>query len=121
LRNKSPGAIRRHQVDLRLERDGVYKSWAVPKGLPEQPGVTRLAIEVEDHPHAWGEFKGSIPAGEFGAGQIRIWDAGTYDTLRWTPEHIEVHLHGARLQGVFEILRFRRGREREWLILQKGG
>jgi len=110
---------RSHHFDFRLEREGVFKSWAVPKGLPEQPGVKRLAIQVGDHALEFGDFEGTIPAGEYGAGDIRIWDSGTYETLCWASERIEVRLHGRRVNGVFEILKFRHGKEREWLIFQR--
>lgn len=112
---------RTHHFDFRLERDGVFKSWAVPKGLPEELGVKRLAIQVEDHALDFGGFEGTIPAGEYGAGTIQIWDSGTYETLHWAAEHIQVRLHGNRLKGVFEILKFRHGKEREWLVFQRRG
>lgn len=65
--------------DFRLERDGVFKSWAIPKGLPERQGVRRLAIRVADHTLAFGDFEGTIPEGEYGAGNVEIWDRGTYE------------------------------------------
>jgi hypothetical protein len=64
---------------FRLEKDGVYKSWAVPKGLPEVEGVNRLAVEVEDHDLAFGEFAGQIPDGQYGAGTVAFWDRGYYE------------------------------------------
>jgi len=88
-----------HHFDFRLEREGVLASWAVPKGLPATPGERRLAIEVEDHPLSYGDFEGKIPEGEYGAGEVRIADAGTYDTLAWTGDRIEVVLHGKLFSG----------------------
>jgi len=107
--------------DFRLERDGVFKSWAVPKGMPEKPGVRRLAVRVEDHDLAFGDFEGTIPEGQFGAGEIRIWDRGIYDTREWTDDRIVVILHGTRLNGAYSIIRFRRKGEREWLIQKLRG
>lgn len=94
----------------------MLKSWAVPKGLPERPGVRRLAVQVEDHDLSFGDFEGTIPEGEYGAGEIRIWDRGTYEAREWTDERIVVVLHGARLRGAYSLIRFRRKGEREWLI-----
>jgi bifunctional non-homologous end joining protein LigD len=72
--------------DLRLERDGVFKSWAVPKGVPEEIGVKRLAIRVDDHALEFGDFEGEIPAGEYGAGHVEIWDRGTYESASWSDD-----------------------------------
>ena len=69
--------------DLRLERDGVLEGWAVPKGIPVAAGEKHLAVAVEDHPLEYGHFEGTIPAGEYGAGTVTIWDNGTYDTKLW--------------------------------------
>jgi bifunctional non-homologous end joining protein LigD len=76
--------IQKHEArtlhyDLRLEKDGVFKSWAVPKGLPEQAGIRRLAVQVEDHSLEFGDFEGEIPAGQYGAGTIEIWDRGSFE------------------------------------------
>ena len=105
--------------DLRLERDGVLKSWAVPKGPPEEPGDRRLAVQVEDHPLDYGGFEGTIPEGEYGAGTVKIWDRGTYETLKWTEDKIEVVINGGRLMGQYELIRFRRAGEKEWLLFKK--
>jgi bifunctional non-homologous end joining protein LigD len=109
---------RTHHFDFRLEKDGVLKSWAVPKGVPESPGVKRLAIEVEDHALEYGGFEGTIPAGEYGAGTVRIWDEGDYDLHEWASDKIVFTLHGMRLQGGYSLVRFKRGGEREWLLIK---
>ncbi|HEX7609230.1 MAG TPA: DNA ligase D, partial [Solirubrobacteraceae bacterium] len=94
---------RRLHWDLRLERDGVLASWAVPKGLPEAPGENRFAAATEDHPLEYLEFAGEIPAGEYGAGRIEIWDSGTYECLKWEPRKVEVALHGVRVQARYAL------------------
>ena len=104
--------------DFRLEHDGVFKSWAVPKGVPEDSGIRRLAVVTPDHALSIGDFEGEIAAGEPGAGTIRIWDHGTYETLRWEDDHLEFTLSGTRLSGRYHLVRFHRGGEREWLIFK---
>ena len=94
---------RRLHWDLRLERDGVLASWAVPKGLPAAPGENRFAAATEDHPLEYLDFQGEIPAGEYGAGSITIWDSGTYETLKWEPRKVEVALHGKRLHARYAL------------------
>jgi DNA ligase D-like protein (predicted 3'-phosphoesterase) len=110
---------RTHHFDFRLEKDGVFKSWAVPKGLPDAVGVKRLAIQVQDHALEFGDFEGAIPPGENGAGEIRVWDSGTYELVEWTEDRIRVRLQGTQATGVFEVLKFYHGKEREWLIIQR--
>src|SRR5438045_9571372 len=70
--------------DLRLEHDGVLASWAVPNGIPPDPSENRLAVRTEDHPMEYLEFEGEIPKGEYGAGTMRIWDHGTFETEKWS-------------------------------------
>jgi bifunctional non-homologous end joining protein LigD len=85
--------------DLRLERDGVLKSWAVPKGPPTEQGPNRLAVPTEDHPLEYASFSGTIAAGEYGGGHVTIWDAGRYATEKWDERHIIVTFDGRRLAG----------------------
>jgi len=107
--------------DLRLERDGVLKSWAVPKGIPELTGKKHLAVAVEDHPLDYGHFEGTIPEGEYGAGSVTIWDNGTYDTKLWESDKIEITFHGKRLTGLYVLVPFKRAGKDEWLVFKTGG
>jgi bifunctional non-homologous end joining protein LigD len=96
---------RRLHWDFRLERDGVLVSWAVPKGVPPDPKKNHLAVHVEDHPLDYIDFKGEIPAGNYGAGQVSIWDHGTYETEKWSDREVMVVLRGKRLQGRYVLFR----------------
>jgi bifunctional non-homologous end joining protein LigD len=89
--------------DLRLERDGVLKSWAVPKAPPLEPGVNRLAVPTEDHPLEYASFQGEIAAGEYGGGHVSIWDAGRYETEKWDDRHVIVTFAGRRLHGRYVL------------------
>jgi bifunctional non-homologous end joining protein LigD len=112
---------RRLHYDLRLERDGALASWAVPKGLPLEAGERHLAVHVEDHPLDYGSFEGVIPAGQYGAGTVEIWDRGTYELLEEKRNGgLTVHLHGERVDGVWTLVPARLdGDERNWLLLRK--
>ena len=94
---------RRLHWDFRLERDGVLVSWALPRGVPDDPKRNHLAVHVEDHPLEYGDFEGEIPRGNYGAGRVSIWDKGTYETEKWrmegTKQEVMVTLHGDRLKG----------------------
>jgi bifunctional non-homologous end joining protein LigD len=111
---------RHHHYDFRLEKDNVLKSWAVPKGLPETFKDRRLAVETEDHGLSFINFEGPIPDGEYGAGDVRIADAGTYRQVRWLPEKIEVVLYGQRFSGTYVLVRFRHAEPGQWLVIKKG-
>ena len=89
--------------DLRLERDGVLVSWAVPKGIPDDPKRNRLAVHVEDHPLSYIDFAGEIPAGSYGAGEVQIWDAGSYDCHKFRDDEVIVTFHGKRVQGKYAL------------------
>jgi bifunctional non-homologous end joining protein LigD len=108
---------RRLHWDVRLERDGVLASWAVPKGLPTDPETIRLAVRTEDHPIEYLEFSGDIPAGEYGGGAMTIWDSGTYETEKWNPREVIVQLSGERASGRFVFIRTdREGGKDNWLL-----
>ncbi|HEX6488905.1 MAG TPA: non-homologous end-joining DNA ligase [Candidatus Dormibacteraeota bacterium] len=94
---------RRLHWDFRLEKDGVLVSWAVPRGVPEDPKRNHLAVHVEDHPLDYIDFAGRIPAGSYGAGEVSVWDSGTYDTEKWKPDEVMVTLHGERLEGRYVL------------------
>ncbi len=103
--------------DLRLEHDGVLASWAVPKGLPEAPGENRFAAHTEDHPLEYLDFEGQIPAGQYGAGTIAIWDSGTYELLKWEPRKVEVALHGTRVDARYALFPIESGEApKDWMI-----
>ena len=118
--------------DLRLELDGVMRSWAVPKGPSLDPSVKRLAMQVEDHPMDYNTFEGTIPKGEYGGGTVMLWDRGTYtpdepergespdDTVRrgLKAGKLSFTFHGERLQGSFALVRTDRGPKPKWLLIK---
>jgi DNA ligase D-like protein (predicted polymerase)/DNA ligase D-like protein (predicted ligase)/DNA ligase D-like protein (predicted 3'-phosphoesterase) len=103
---------RRLHYDFRLERDGVLVSWAVPKNLPETTSVNHLAVHTEDHPLEYATFEGSIPAGEYGGGNVIVWDSGTYETEKFRDPaegaeekgEVIVTLHGAKVSGRYALI-----------------
>jgi bifunctional non-homologous end joining protein LigD len=125
-------AARSQHFDLRLELDGVMKSWAVPKGPSLDPAVKRLAMEVEDHPLEYNKFEGTIPQGEYGGGTVMLWDRGTYRYGGADPDPVEglrrgyakgdfkFILEGKRLRGSWVLVRIRRGdpKRPQWLLLK---
>jgi bifunctional non-homologous end joining protein LigD len=112
---------RRLHYDFRLERDGALASWAVPKGIPLEPGARRLAVHVEDHPLDYADFEGEIPAGQYGAGTVEIWDRGTYELLDEKRDGgLTVRLDGERLNGTWALVPAKLdGQEQNWLIIRK--
>jgi len=114
-------AARRLHYDFRLERHGVLASWAVPKGVPLERGERHLAVHVEDHPLDYATFEGEIPAGQYGAGTVEIWDSGTYELVEEKPDGgLTVRLRGRRLEGVWTLVPAHLdGDPRNWLLLRK--
>jgi bifunctional non-homologous end joining protein LigD len=103
--------------DLRLEHDGVLASWAVPNGIPPDPKENRLAVHTEDHPLEYIDFSGEIPAGEYGAGTMRIWDSGTYELHKWEERKVEITFHGERLRGRYGMFPIGKGSDaNDWMI-----
>jgi bifunctional non-homologous end joining protein LigD len=105
--------------DLRLERDGVLVSWAVPRGLPRDQSRNHLAVHTEDHPMEYLTFAGDIPAGEYGGGHMAVYDTGTYETEKWKPDEVMVTLHGDKVSGRYALFRTSKpgesGRE-DWMV-----
>ena len=123
--------VQRHHAthlhyDLRLEAGGALKSWAVPKGPTLDPAEKRLAMMVEDHPIEYGSFEGVIPKGNYGAGSVMLWDRGTYELLgdasaeeQLARGDFKFRLHGEKVTGEFALVRMKRGKGNEWLLLKK--
>ena len=108
-----------HHHDLRLEMDGVLKSWAIPKLInPKNLERKALAVQTEDHPLAYGYWEGEIPEGNYGAGKVTIWDTGTYEIIDYKKDKkLIFRIHGKKLKGDFVLLHFRPGKE--WLFFKK--
>ena len=125
-------AASRLHYDFRLEMEGVLKSWAVPKGPSLDPKDKRLAMEVEDHPYDYKDFEGNIPEGNYGAGQVEVWDSGTYEPLdndsKLSDEKEllkELHsgslkfiLHGKKLKGEFALVKMKNAENNTWLLIK---
>jgi DNA ligase D-like protein (predicted polymerase)/DNA ligase D-like protein (predicted 3'-phosphoesterase) len=114
---------RRLHYDFRLAREGVLKSWAVPKGIPEAHGIRRLAIQTEDHPLEYSDFEGTIPKGQYGAGTVKIWDKGSYELKIWTEDKIEFFLKGSKLHGMYVLVKLKKAdtkprKQNEWLLIK---
>jgi DNA ligase D-like protein (predicted 3'-phosphoesterase) len=110
-------AATRLHFDLRLEMDGVLKSWAIPKEPSTLPDVKRLAVQVEDHPVEYASFEGTIPEGEYGAGRVEIWDRGTFKLIDRKENKLIVEINGAKLSGAYVLVRFKD--EKNWLFFKK--
>ncbi len=106
--------------DLRLEMNGVLKSWAVPKSPPTAKGTKRLAIKVEDHPLDYANFKGKIPKGQYGAGEVKIWDKGKYEIIEKKQKSMKFKLHGKKLKGEYVLVKTSYGAKpgKSWLFFK---
>jgi DNA ligase D-like protein (predicted 3'-phosphoesterase) len=117
--------IQRHDAshlhyDLRLEKDGVLRSWAVPKEPPIKEGIRRLAVQVEDHPMEYAEFEGTISKGEYGAGTVEIWDRGTFSPELFDEEKVIFTIIGRKLKGRYCLVRLK-PKEKNWLFFKMKG
>ena len=116
--------IQKHQAtnlhyDLRLEMNKILKSWALPKIPPKTKGIKRLAIQVEDHPLEYATFEGIIPEGNYGAGQVKIWDKGTYELKEKDSKKIEIKIHGKKLKGNYVLIKTGYGdKKKGWLFMK---
>ena len=95
----------------------VLKSWAVPKGIPEKPGIKHLAVQTEDHPVEYINFKGTIPKGQYGAGTVEIWDKGKFKLIDMSEKSLKLELNGKILKGTYILVRFTK-EKRNWLIFK---
>jgi len=111
---------KRLHFDLRIEMAGVLKSWAVPKGPSMNPAEKRLAVMVDDHELDYAGFEGAIPEGEYGAGEVFIWDKGKYELKGGSvPDgKLEIVFHGLKLRGIFVLTRMS-GKDKDWLLIKK--
>lgn len=106
--------------DLRLEMNGVLKSWAIPKEPSKSPEVKRLAIQTEDHPLEYADFEGEIPEGQYGAGTVEIWDKGTYEPVKNEEKEIIFKLNGDKLNGDYVLIKTKYGKNKDsWLFFKK--
>jgi len=111
---------KRLHFDLRLEMNGVLKSWAVPKGPSMSPADKRLAIMVDDHELEYADFEGTIAEGEYGAGEVYVWDSGEYELRGGSIEagRLDISFEGNKLKGIFALARMS-GKDKEWLLIKK--
>jgi DNA ligase D-like protein (predicted 3'-phosphoesterase) len=106
--------------DLRLERKGVLKCWAIPKGIPDHSGLRRLAIDSGDHDLSVLDFSGTVPEGQYGAGEISIYDSGTYEKESWKDEKIVFVLNGRKFKGRYVLVKFKKAGDKDWLLMKTG-
>jgi DNA ligase D-like protein (predicted 3'-phosphoesterase) len=108
--------------DFRLEKDGVLKSWAVPKEPPKEAGIKRLAIQVEDHDLEYANFEGEIEEGLYGAGKVEVWDKGTYEDIKFEQKEVIIDLKGEKINGQYCLIKIKpREDEKDinWLLFKK--
>jgi DNA ligase D-like protein (predicted 3'-phosphoesterase) len=127
-KKKSDGlvyVIQRHKAshlhfDLRLEEEGVLKSWAIPKSPPEEVGIRRLAVQTEDHPLGYEDFEGIIPEGEYGAGKVETWDRGDYLPLEADPAKRVIEIKGKKLKGKHALIKLKPKNpdDKNWLFFK---
>jgi len=117
--------IQRHQAshlhyDLRLEEEGVLKSWAIPKEPPQEEGIKRLAVQTEDHPLGYEDFEGVIPEGQYGAGKVETWDKGDYVPLELTASKWIIEIRGEKLQGKYCLIKLKAkdSEDNNWLFFK---
>lgn len=103
--------------DMRLEMNGVLKSWAIPKTPPTEKGIKRLAIQTEDHPIEYANFEGIIPEGSYGAGSVEIWDKGTYIIEENEEDKLVIYIYGNKLEGRYCLIQLK-GQEKNWLFFK---
>jgi len=106
-----------HHFDLRIEQDGVLKSWAIPKNIEEANERRILAVQVEDHPYDYKDFHGTIPEGQYGAGKVEIWDKGTVEIIERKQNSYHVRVHGNKLKGEYILVKFKP--PKNWLFFKK--
>ena len=118
--------IQRHQArhlhyDMRLERGGVLKSWAIPKEPPHKAGIKRLAVETEDHPLEYQDYEGEIPEGLYGAGKVEIWDKGSYLPIEWKKDLIIFEVRAQKLKGTFCLVKLKSKEleDKNWLFFKR--
>ena len=105
--------------DFRLQHDGVLASWAVPKGVPSEFNEKKLAVQVEDHPLDYAQFSGNIPEGQYGAGHVEIWDEGTYETIKWDKDIVEIILAGKKMKGRFSLIKTKGYGRNSWILMKQ--
>ena len=103
--------------DMRLEMEGVLKSWAIPRTPPIEKGIKRLAVQTEDHNIEYANFEGNIPKGSYGAGSVEIWDKGFFEVEENEKDKLVIHIIGKKLKGRYCLIRFK-GQEKNWLLFK---